>query len=266
MKLDISKMHLRQSQIDLSGSGSLAGTSHTRNENMYDQKYGFAFFQDPRTERGHRGHGHGPRGGWFDGEPNPDQRGGQPSGQVFGFMLGDRGDGRGGRHRGRGGFEFGFGRGHGRGERPLEQGDLRWLVLDLIATQPRHGYEIIKAIEDEFGGHYTPSPGAVYPTLTYLDETGLIASESQGNKKLYRITEEGLAARESNAKTIEAMRARMGEARERFGGPPAPEMMRAMENLRAAIRVRLSKGELSPEAVASITTILDRAATEIERS
>src|ERR1700678_2981821 len=97
--------------------------------------------------------------------------------------------GRRGHRHGRDHDEFGFGRGHGRGERPFEQGDLRWLVLDMIATQPRHGYEIIKEIEDMMRGRYAPSPGIVYPTLTFLEETGLIASEAQATKKLYTITD-----------------------------------------------------------------------------
>jgi DNA-binding PadR family transcriptional regulator len=181
--------------------------------------------------------------------------------------TGERGHhpgGRGGGH-GRGGG-FGFGRGHDRPERLLEQGDLRWLVLDLIAAQPRHGYEIIKAIEEMLNGRYSPSPGIIYPTLTYLEETGLIISEAQANKKSYSLTEEGRAALKANASAVEAIRARIQETRERFGGPPAPELVRAMDNLRAALQVRLAKGALSEEALATVTSILDRAAGEIERS
>ena len=170
------------------------------------------------------------------------------------------------RGRERQGFGFGFGRGPGRTERPLGQGDLRWLVLDLIAAQPRHGYEIIKAIEDMMNGHYTPSPGVIYPTLTYLEETGLISSEAQGSKKLYSITEEGTKSLEENATAVQAVRERIAEARAHFGGPPAPEMMRAMNHLRAAIQGRLSKGDMTPEALAKFTAALDRAASEIERS
>jgi DNA-binding PadR family transcriptional regulator len=167
--------------------------------------------------------------------------------------------------RGRG-HEFGFGRGRGRGERPLEQGDLRWLMLDLIAAQPRHGYEIIKAIEDSLNGQYTPSPGIVYPTLTLLEETGLVSGEVQASKKLYSITEEGRAALAANAEAVKAIQERIEAHRLRSGGPPAPELVRAMGNIRAAIGVRLSKGELSPGSLATITAALDRAAGEIERS
>lgn len=182
--------------------------------------------------------------------------------------------GRGGRRHMRGGERFGFGwefggphgRGPGHAGRPLEQGDLRWLTLDLIAAQPRHGYEIIKAIEDALSGHYTPSPGVIYPTLTLLEETGLIIGELQGSKKLYRLTDEGRAEVAAHAAEIAAARGRLEKANARFGGSPAPELHRAMNNLRAAIQVRLSKGQLSADALGIITAALDRAAGEIERS
>jgi DNA-binding PadR family transcriptional regulator len=174
-------------------------------------------------------------------------------------------DGRRGRH-GRHRAEFAFEGGRGRSERPFEQGDLRWLILDLVAQEPRHGYEIIKAVEDLFLGRYAPSPGIVYPTLTFLEETGLIDGEAQGSKKLYRVTEAGRSSLTANAEAVAAVRARIEAFRARFGGPPAPEMLRAMDNLRAAIQVRWSKGDLSPESLAVITAALDRAAGEIERS
>lgn len=226
---------------------------------MTDYEYGSS--ADPRANRGrhrdryghwarfcehfgHRRHGHG-----FNGE----------DAAVFDDKW--HGMGRWGR---------GFGRGRGHGEhhrgRPLEQGDLRWLALDLIAQQPRHGYEVIKAIEDAFNGHYAPSPGAVYPMLTLLEEMGFIASEAQGAKKLYSLTDSGRAEIEANAAAIRAARERLNDALARFGGAPAPELLRAMDNLRAALRVRLAKGELSASALTTITSALDRAASEVERS
>jgi DNA-binding PadR family transcriptional regulator len=137
---------------------------------------------------------------------------------------------------------------------------------NLIAARPRHGYEIIKAIADALHGQYTPSPGVIYPTLTLLEETGLIAGETQGAKKLYRLTDEGKAEVEAHARDIRAARRRLAEAGARFGGSPAPELVRAMNNLQEALRVRLAKGELSADALNGITAALDRAAGEIERS
>jgi DNA-binding PadR family transcriptional regulator len=103
------------------------------------------------------------------------------------------GHGHFGRRRGfLGGFSEGFG---GRGMRAgkmLASGDLQLIILALLSEKPRHGYEIIKAIEEHCSGIYTPSPGVVYPALTYLEETGFAVSETEGSKKLYRIAAPGV--------------------------------------------------------------------------
>src|SRR4029077_6495632 len=107
-----------------------------------------------------------------------------------------------GRHGGRG-QGFGPGPGEGRGDwfrvgRMLAQGDLKLLALALIAEQPRHGYELLKLIEEKTSDSYSPSPGVVYPTLAFLEEAGYVTAESEGAKKRYTITEEGRAYLEEN--------------------------------------------------------------------
>src|ERR1700691_948695 len=85
---------------------------------------------------------------------------------------------------------FGHRHGHWRGMRGgrfFDHGDLRFLILKLIADKPRHGYELIKAIEEQFGGAYSPSPGVIYPTLTMLEELGYAVVTAEGNKKAYTI-------------------------------------------------------------------------------
>ena len=152
-----------------------------------------------------------------------------------------------------------------RGGRPrmFEQGDLRFVVLKLLGEKPSHGYEIIKAVEERFGGAYAPSPGIVYPTLTLLEEQGFIAVvETEGPRKLYGLTDEGHAELARSAQDVDRVFARMGEMRQRFGGGAAPEIMRAMDNMKAALRLRMSKG--APEDISKITTILDAAARSIE--
>ena len=91
-----------------------------------------------------------------------------------------------GRRRGRfggfGGRHGGFGMGGEdlmRARRMLAQGDLRLVALALIAQAPRHGYEIIKLLEDRTAGWYSPSPGIVYPTLTYLEEAGYVTAQAE---------------------------------------------------------------------------------------
>ena len=146
--------------------------------------------------------------------------------------------------------------------RMFEQGDLRFVVLKLIGEKPAHGYEIIKAVETMFGGAYAPSPGIVYPTLTLLEEQGFIAVvESEGPRKLYGLTEAGKAERDRAAGDIDRVFGRMDELRKRYGGGEAPEIRRAMENLGAALRLRLSRGGVEASA---ITAILDEAARRIE--
>jgi DNA-binding PadR family transcriptional regulator len=96
-----------------------------------------------------------------------------------------------------------------RAGRMLAQGDLRLIALALIAEQPRHGYEIIKVIEDKTAGWYSPSPGNVYPTLTYLEEAGYVTVQADGAKKLYSITEEGRAHLAENQDFVDAVLARL---------------------------------------------------------
>ena len=145
----------------------------------------------------------------------------------------------------------------------FEQGDLRFVVLKLLAEKPAHGYEIIKAVEHQFGGAYAPSPGIVYPTLTMLEEQGFIAIvEEAGSRKLYGLTETGRAELERSKLDVERVFARMREYRQRYGGGPAPEILRAMENLQTALRLRLDRG--GPEDVSKITAVIDGAARAIE--
>jgi DNA-binding PadR family transcriptional regulator len=180
-------------------------------------------------------------------------------------------------HRG-GHFAGGFGgvglggerRGGGRGRRfgrVFDHGDLRYVLLHLIAEKPRHGYELIKAIEEQFGGMYSPSPGVVYPTLTLLEELGYLRPETaEGPRKLYSITAEGTAFLAANRALVDAILGRMAEMSRAIGGGPAPEIRRAMGNLEMALSIRLGKGPLEAAQVQAITQALDRVAGEIERS
>lgn len=176
---------------------------------------------------------------------------------------------------------FGFGGRHGRpghhsehrgmrgGRMPrvFDQGDLRYVLLGLIAESPRHGYELIKAIEEKFGGMYSPSPGVIYPTLTLLEELGYIRPESaEGTRKQYVVTPEGAAFLAANQAVVDQIFARMAEVGQAYAGGPAPEIRRAMQNLEAALAIRLGRGPLSSEQVGAVTAILDRAAGEVERS
>ncbi|MGC2333882.1 MAG: PadR family transcriptional regulator [Candidatus Acidiferrales bacterium] len=109
-----------------------------------------------------------------------------------------------GRHRFFGGFRSGFMGGPAmRAAKMLASGDLQLIILALLSEKPRHGYEIIKAIEEHSSGIYTPSPGMVYPALTYLEEMGFAASETEGTKKLYHITEAGAEHLKANRASVD---------------------------------------------------------------
>jgi DNA-binding PadR family transcriptional regulator len=166
--------------------------------------------------------------------------------------------------------DAGFGRGrhgrHGLG-RFFAHGDLRLVILHLIAEKPRHGYEIIKAIEEQVGGAYSPSPGVIYPTLTLLEELGHVTvSPGEGAKKLHTITPEGRAYLDAYRPAVEALLARMAEASRTHGGGPAPQILRAMENLRLALRLRLARGPLSEAEANTVAAAIDAAATGVERA
>jgi DNA-binding PadR family transcriptional regulator len=163
---------------------------------------------------------------------------------------------------------FGHRHEHWRGMRAgrfFDHGDLRYLILKLIADKPRHGYELIKAIEEQFGGAYSPSPGVIYPTLTMLEDLGYTAVAAEGNKKLYTITSEGQAFLAENQAQVDAVFGRLKEAGRTFGGGRAPEIKRAVHNLRLALATRLGRGALTQEQILAVTAVLDRAAADIER-
>lgn len=168
---------------------------------------------------------------------------------------------------GRGGRGGGGGRG-GRGRRRMfDSGELRVVLLALIEKEPRHGYDLIKAIEEMTGGEYAPSPGVVYPTLSLLEDTGMIASvETDGARKAFRITDAGLAELAEKRDEADALLSRLSEAGEdreqRAGGP---QIGRAVGNLMAAMAHRLASGEIDAEFKHRVAEILDEAAQKIER-
>ncbi|MDQ0507389.1 PadR family transcriptional regulator [Xanthobacter agilis] len=158
------------------------------------------------------------------------------------------------------------GGGGGRLGRLFAHGDLHLLVLFMIAEKPRHGYEVIKSIEARVNGAYSPSPGTIYPALTLLEEQGYIKVEaSEGSRKLFAITDEGTAYLAANRAQVEQMLLRMDEVRVRRGDAPPP-LVRAMENLKLALRLRLERGPLSAADAQAIAEALDQAARAVERS
>ena len=156
-------------------------------------------------------------------------------------------------------------RGRWRGGRMFEQGDLRYVVLRLLEEKPRHGYEIIKALEEKFGGAYAPSPGAVYPTLQLLEDLGYarIASDQEG-KKVYEITDAGRAHLAENQATVDSIFDRIGKLVGHFLDEPMTEVHTAFRNVGRATYGRASGAVNNPELLKKVTEILERAAKEID--
>jgi len=199
---------------------------------------------------------------------------------IFYAKMEDRGcGGRHAMHRGGRGFGHGFGhgfggggrRGGGRGERGerrrmFDGGELRLVLLKLIADEPRHGYDLIRQIEELTGGSYAPSPGVIYPTLTMLDDMDLIeAQQSDGAKKLFAITDAGRAELEANADIVEAALARLTAVGEETQRTDSASVRRAMGNLRQVLMNRLGDRDLDNAALHDIVALIDEAAQKIER-
>ena len=177
---------------------------------------------------------------------------------------------------GPGGFHFDFGEGdagwgggHRRRDRKrmFEGGELRLVLLKLIADEPRHGYQLIKAIEDLTEGDYAPSPGIVYPTLTMLEDMGHIRErKSKDSKKVFEATDDGRAHLEENEEEVEDLFERLeGHGRTRRHGQ-RPEIGRAIGNLMTALRNRVAAEGWNDEILEEIVDVLDEAAQRIERA
>lgn len=159
----------------------------------------------------------------------------------------------------------GFGGFGGGRERFFDNGQLRLVILNLVAEKPSYGYEIIKAIEERLSGGYAPSPGVIYPTLTLLEEEGLATvTSTEGGKKMYAATEEGKAHLKANQVALKAILGRMQEAGRMFGRGRSPQIMRAIMNLRFALRMRMERGNLTAEQVSEIAEAIDAAARTVD--
>ena len=196
------------------------------------------------------------------------------------FIFGGREFGRGfGMNFGPRGFHFDFGDGPGDGpqrggggrgprgrRRMFGSGELRLVLLKLIADEPRHGYDLIKAIEELTGGDYAPSPGVVYPTLTMLTDMGLIEeAAAEGSRKAFAVTDEGKKHLEENSDEVDALFERLDEVKPNREGSCHPPIGRAIGNLMNALRHRVQRDGFDEALVHEITTILDEAAQRIER-
>ena len=165
------------------------------------------------------------------------------------------------------GGDFGGGGWGRRGRRRMfDAGELRLVLLKLIADQPRHGYDLIRAIEELTHGAYAPSPGVVYPTLTMLQDMGLIEeAKGEGSRKAFAITADGKAHLKEKAEEVEGLFERLeahGSDQRKAGGAP---IKRAIGNLLSALWHRATREDVDEATLHEIAAILDEAAQKIER-
>ena len=167
-------------------------------------------------------------------------------------------------HRDHGDRHDGFEHRHNRerGPRVFAPGDLKLLLLSMLAEQPCHGYDLIRQIESLFGGHYSPSPGVIYPTLTFLEESELIVSQPHGSKKLYSVTPAGLESLAEQAIALDGVRMRIEVSKRSLGGRDRPqEIHEAVHNLRHALQMH--SGRWSPQEIERVRTLLNNTAKAI---
>jgi DNA-binding PadR family transcriptional regulator len=180
-------------------------------------------------------------------------RGWQGSWGPFRFDFGDGPDGGRGGRRGR------------RARRMFEGGELRLVLLKLIADEPRHGYDLIRAVEEMTGGEYAPSPGVVYPTLTLLQDMGLIEeAPGEGPRKPFQVTDEGRQYLDERAGEIEALLERLEDLKPRHSDA-GPAIGRAVKNLMTALSHRVGRDGFNDDLLHEIAGVLDEAAQKIER-
>ena len=163
---------------------------------------------------------------------------------------------------GQDGFEKRPGQRGGRSPRVFAPGDLKLLLLALIAEQPCHGYDLIRQIENMFDGAYSPSPGVIYPTLTFLEESELIQGDSEGGKKRYDVTDLGRKSLCDQAVALDGVRMRIDVSKRSLRGHDRPaEIHEAVHNLRHALHMH--HGRWSPAEILRVRDLLNNTANAI---
>ncbi|NUT87892.1 PadR family transcriptional regulator [Pseudomonas corrugata] len=150
----------------------------------------------------------------------------------------------------------------GRGPRVFAAGDLKLLLLALIAEKPCHGYELIRQIEAMFDGAYTPSPGVIYPTLTHLEMSKMVSGDAKGGKKCYSATDVGRIFLQDQAEALDGVRIRIEASKRILREQDRPaEIHEAVGNLRRALQRHQDRW--SPEEIQRIRDLLNDTAKAI---
>jgi DNA-binding PadR family transcriptional regulator len=188
----------------------------------------------PVGQFGHSHHSWGEGGSWGGGGP----WGGGPFGRHFGPKHG--------------GPRFG-------------RGDLKYVMLDLLKEQPRHGYDIIRALEERSHGFYSPSPGSVYPTLQLLEDQGYVTGMEQDGKRVFAITDAGRAFLAERSDVVDGIRERMGAGWGPHGNPETRLLVQEVAGLGQYLFQQGRRGALrDPETVRRLRKVVTRTRAEVE--
>jgi len=163
-----------------------------------------------------------------------------------------------------GGGRHGWHRGRRWRQQMFESGEVKYVILRLLKEKPRHGYEVIKALEEKLGGWYTPSAGTIYPTLQLLEDQGYVKAMEEDGKKVYHITPEGEAFLEEHRDVLEEILQRVGGAVRGFAGGAMGELSETFARLARLAFVEAWRSGPGDPKVRKILDILKQAAADIE--
>ena len=146
----------------------------------------------------------------------------------------------------------------------FESGEMKYVILTIVRKRPMHGYEVMKALEDQTGGYYKPSPGTVYPTLQWLEDEGYVTAETREGKKVYSITAEGEAFLDDNRSDVDDIFERLEQMLDYFVGGAMPDIHKGVGGLvrvvyRSSWRYRDHENQQK-----KILAVLERAKAEID--
>lgn len=162
-----------------------------------------------------------------------------------------------------GGPGRGFGPGRRRG-RMFEKGDLKYVILDLLAEKPSHGYEVIRTLEEKSRGFYSPSPGSVYPTLQLLEDLGYVSAAQRDGKKVYSVTDEGQKFLQENRRSVEDIWGKAGEGWDPAVVAEMHEIRHEVMGLGKRFGREMHGGRLDPDKLGRVRAVISAAAREIE--
>jgi len=148
----------------------------------------------------------------------------------------------------------------------FESGEVKFVILRLLKEKPRHGYEVIKGIEEKFGGYYSPSAGTVYPTLQLLEDEGYVRAVETDGKKVYHITPEGEAYLETHRDLLEEILDRVRETVRDFTGGGLGELQGAFVHLAGVTFKRAWRKGPDDPALRRVAEVLRKAADDIEEA